>query len=66
MHACVHACPAQRPPRSPGAQINYTWQALTLEASPYTKERTLSYVMDKVTAFSSLSSGSSVDLSRDE
>jgi hypothetical protein len=43
-------------------QVNYTWQALTIEGSPFKKDRTLSYLADKAAAFSSLSSsGGSLD-----
>ena len=52
---------AHRPPPTAPPQVNYTWQQLTLEASPYKKERTLAYVMDKAASFSSLSSGSGLD-----
>ena len=54
-------CPLHPPPPPPLPQITYTWQALTLEASPYNKDKTLTYVMDKTAAFASLSSGSSLD-----
>ena len=37
-------------------QIAYAWQALTLQASPFKKERTLDYVVAKMNSYSSLSS----------
>ncbi len=55
----MHPLPLLTAP-SPAPQINYTWQALALEASPYKQERTLAYVTDKAAAFSSLSSGGSL------
>ncbi|GBF90454.1 hypothetical protein Rsub_03450 [Raphidocelis subcapitata] len=41
-------------------QVNYSWQALTLEASPYKQERTISHLEGKIAAFNSLSSASSL------
>ncbi len=49
----------------PPLQISYTWQALTLEASPFKSDKTVTYLMEKLTAFQSLGSGSSLDLSVD-
>lgn len=39
-------------------QLQYTWQALTLEGSPFKDDTTLSYVMDKLSSYNSLSSAS--------
>jgi hypothetical protein len=39
-------------------QLQYTWQALTLEGSPFKDDTTLSYVMDKMSSYNSLSSAS--------
>ena len=47
-------------PLRPPLQVNYTWQALTLESSPYKQDRTLTYLSDKIAAFNSLSSASSL------
>jgi len=50
-----------QPLNPPTPQINYTWQSLTLEGSPFKSDKTMTYLRDKITAFSSLSSGSSID-----
>jgi len=39
-------------------QLQYTWQALTLEGSPFKEGTTLNYLMDKMSSFNSLSSAS--------
>jgi hypothetical protein len=39
-------------------QLQYTWQALTLEGSPFKDDTTLSYLMDKMSSYNSLSSAS--------
>lgn len=47
------------------AQLQYAWQQMTLEGSPFKDDTTLSYVMEKVSSHSSLSSGS-LSLSSDD
>lgn len=39
-------------------QLQYTWQALTLEGSPFKEGTTLNYLMDKMSSYNSLSSAS--------
>jgi Tfp pilus assembly protein PilN len=39
-------------------QLQYTWQALTVEGSPFKQDTTLNYLMDKLNSYSSLSSAS--------
>eukprot|EP00879_Flechtneria_rotunda_P004472 GHRR01004726.1.p1 GENE.GHRR01004726.1~~GHRR01004726.1.p1 ORF type:complete len:470 (+),score=138.13 GHRR01004726.1:91-1500(+) len=42
-------------------QIQYAWQSLTLQGSPFNTDRTIDYLMDKIYVYSSLSSLSSTD-----
>jgi hypothetical protein len=39
-------------------QLQYAWQAMTLEGSPFKQDTTLTYLMDKLHSYSSLSSAS--------
>lgn len=43
-----------------GLQLLYTWQALTLQGSPFQKDATVDYLVDKIRYNSSLSSLSSL------
>jgi hypothetical protein len=38
--------------------LQYTWQALTLEGSPFKDDTTMTYLMDKLSSYSSLGSAS--------
>ncbi|WIA34378.1 hypothetical protein OEZ86_012714 [Tetradesmus obliquus] len=44
-------------------QLAYTWQALTLEGSPFKQDKTVEYLVDKMSSYSSLSSLSSLSSS---
>lgn len=39
-------------------QLQYTWQALTLEGSPFKDDTTLTHLMEKMSSYNSLSSAS--------
>lgn len=54
----LHAAPVCAAPWR--LQLQYTWQALTLEGSPFKEGKTVEYLVDKLSSYSSLSSLSSL------
>lgn len=56
-HSCWLLLSLLCPDSSP-TQLQYTWQALTVEGSPFKQDTTLTYLMDKISSSASLSSAS--------